>query len=69
MKLNEFIIKANKEELILIIPQGKDRSINHAFILCNGLIYDSTQEYPILFTENLFISFVAIAVAIQFLKP
>ena len=52
MELNDFINKGKKEELILVIPQGNNRSINHVFTVCNGLIYDSTQQYLMVLLEE-----------------
>ena len=52
MELKDFINKGEKEELILVIPQGNNGSINHAFTVCDGLIYSSTQQYPMVLLEE-----------------
>ena len=41
-----FFENATKEDFMLVIPEGKDGSINHAFTVADGYIFDSTQEYP-----------------------
>ena len=38
----------------MVIPQGNDGSINHAVTVGNGMIFDSTQDYPLTITKESF---------------
>ncbi|CAJ1938341.1 unnamed protein product [Cylindrotheca closterium] len=46
------IEKLKQYDLVLFIPKSGDGTNCHAVTYCNGLIFDSTQEYPMHLTER-----------------
>ena len=47
MKVQEFIKFAGSQDLMMVIPQGNDGSISHAVTITDGMIFDSTQKFPL----------------------
>jgi hypothetical protein len=43
----QLIEAATKEQLMIVVPKAKGRSTTHAVTICMGLVFDSTQEYPL----------------------
>jgi hypothetical protein len=43
----ELLEAANKEQLMIVIPKPNGKSTTHAFTICIGLVFDSTQLYPL----------------------
>jgi hypothetical protein len=56
--LEQLLEAATKEELMLVVPKGKGKSTTHAVTVCMGLVFDSTQEYPLTVSSESF-NFVA----------
>ena len=51
----ENFIKNNIQcDIMLVIPKGNDGSVNHAVMIANGRIYDSTQEFPLKISKESF---------------
>ena len=50
----KFIETEREPNIIMLIPQGNDGSINHAITVGNGMIFDSTQDFPLTITKESF---------------
>ena len=51
MKVQEFIEFAGSQDLMMVIPQGNDGSISHAINITDGMIFDSTQKFPLIMSK------------------
>jgi primase-polymerase (primpol)-like protein len=48
----ELLEAGRKEDLMIVVPKGNALATTHAVAICDGLIFDSTQEFPLELTED-----------------
>jgi hypothetical protein len=48
----QFQEAAKNKQLMIVVPKAKSKSTSHAITICIGLVFDSTQEYPLILTSE-----------------
>ena len=56
--MEQLLSAAKTEDLMIIVPKGRGKSTTHAVTICRGLVFDSTQKYPLTVSAETF-NFVA----------
>jgi hypothetical protein len=52
--ITQLLEAAKNEQLMIVVPKPKGKSTSHAVTICVGLVFDSTQEYPLTLTSETF---------------
>jgi hypothetical protein len=50
--VQELLQAATNEQLMIVVPKPNDKSTSHAVTICMGLVFDSTQKYPLYSTQQ-----------------
>ena len=50
--VQELLQAAPNEQLMIVVPKPNSRGTSHAVTICMGLVFDSTQKYPLYSTQE-----------------